>query len=134
MKSATILGLLALSVTVMAGGLFAQFPDISATWVGTTDFPNTPNEDPVTIVLKKSGDSYTGTITVATAKAVPMENLKLEDEDTFTFEFILPVDNANVKVKARLNVVSDKVVGNKLMGAWTMETGEYGTLDLSRKK
>ncbi len=134
MKRATILALLGLLMTAPAGVLFAQFPDISATWVGTTDFPNTPDEDPVTLVLKKAGDSYTGTITVATAKEVPVTNLKIEDEDSFTFEFLMPMGNDKVKVKARLDIISDKVDGNKLMGAWTMESGDYGSLDLTRKK
>ena len=134
MKRATILALLGLLATSMAGLLFAQFPDLSATWVGTTDFPTTPEEDPVTLVLKKAGDSYTGMITVATAKAVPLDNFKIEDEDSFTFEFVMPVGNDKVKVKARLDVVSDKVDGNKLVGAWTTENGDYGSLDLTRKK
>lgn len=134
MKSATILALLGLLMTAMAGILFAQFPDISATWVGTTDFPNTPDEDPVTLVLKKAGTSYTGTITVATTKEIPLENFKIGDEDSFTFEFMMPVGDNKVKVKARLDVVSDSVDGNKLMGAWTMDSGDYGSLDLTRKK
>ncbi len=134
MKRATILALLGLLIATSAGVLFAQFPDISATWVGTTDFPNTPNEDPVVLVLKKAGTSYTGTITVATAKEVPLTNIKIEDEDSFTFEFMMPMGNDRVKVKARLDIISDKVDGNKLMGAWTMESGDYGSLDLTRKK
>lgn len=134
MKRATILALLGLLMTAMAGILFAQFPDIGATWVGTTDFPNTPEEDPVTLVLKKAGTSYTGTITVATAKEIPLENFKIGDEDSFTFEFMMPVGNNKVKVKARLDVVSDSVDGNKLMGSWFMDSGDYGSLDLSRKK
>lgn len=134
MKRLTILGLLALFLTIMASPLFAQFPDIGATWVGTTDFPNTPDEDPITLVLKKAGTSYTGTITVATANAVPVENFKIEDEDSFTFEFMMPVGNDKVRVKARLDVISDRVDGNKLMGAWSMDSGDYGSLDLTRKK
>ncbi len=134
MKKVTIATLLGLFVTVAVGVLYAQFPDVAATWIGTTDFPNTPDEDPVILVLKKTGASYTGTITVATAKATPLENLKLEDDDTFTFEFFMPIGDQKVKVKARLDVLSDRVDGNKLMGAWTMESGEYGSLDLARKK
>ncbi len=134
MKRAAILALLGLLMTAPAGILFAQFPDISATWVGTTDFPNTPEEDPVTLVLKKAGTSYTGTITIATAKEISLENFKIGDEDSFTFEFMMPVGGNMVKVKARLDVVSDTVDGNKLMGSWFMESGDYGSLDLTRKK
>jgi hypothetical protein len=134
MKRATTVALLGLLATLAPGVLFAQFPDIAATWVGTTDFPGTPNEDPVTLVLKKAGNSYTGTITVATAKETPLENFKLDDEDTFTFEFVMPVGDQKMRVKARLDVIEDRVLGNKLMGAWTADSGEYGSLDLSRKK
>jgi hypothetical protein len=134
MKTETILTLVVLLVTFSAGLLPAQASDISGTWVGTTDFPNTPDIDPVTLILKKAGNSYAGTITVATAKEVALENLKIEDEDTVTFAFVLPIGNDKVKVKARVDILSDKVDGSKLMGAWTMETGEYGSLDLTRKK
>jgi hypothetical protein len=134
MKKATILVLSVLVMTFVAGILLAQTPDISGTWVGTTDFPTTPDIDPVTLILKKAGTSYTGTITVATAKEVVLENFKIEDDDTISFAFILPMGNDKVKVKARLDIISDKVDGNKLMGAWNMETGDYGGLDLTRKK
>ncbi len=134
MKRATVVFLSGLYLTFGAGVLSAQIPDISATWVGTTDFPNTPDEDPVTLVLKKTGNTYTGIITVATAKETPVENFKIDDEDSLTFEFVMPVGNQKVRVKARLDIVSDSVDGNKLMGAWTMESGEYGSLDLTRKK
>jgi hypothetical protein len=134
MKKATILTLSVLLVTFFAGILLAQIPDISGTWVGTTDFPNTADIDPVTLILKKAGTSCTGTITVATAKEVALENLKIEDEDTISFTFLLLIGNGKAKVKARLDIINDKVDGNKLMGAWTLETGEYGSLDLTRKK
>jgi hypothetical protein len=121
-------------MTFFAGILLAQIPDISGTWVGTTDFPTTPDIDPVTLILKKAATSYTGTITVATAKEAALENFKIEDEDTISFTFVLLMGNDKVKVKARLDIINDKVDGNKLMGAWTMETGDYGSLDLTRKK
>jgi hypothetical protein len=134
MKKAMILAFSALLVTCFAGILCAQIPDLSGTWVGTTDFPNTPDIDPVTLILKKAGTSYTGSITVANAKEVALENFKVEDEDTISFTFLLPIGNDKAKVKARLDIINDKVEGNKLMGAWTLETGEYGSLDLARKK
>jgi hypothetical protein len=134
MNKAAILTLSLLLMTVFAGVLCAQVPDISGTWVGTTDFPNTADIDPVTLMLKQAGTSYTGTITVATAKEVALENFKIEDEDTISFTFLLLVGNDKVKVKARLDLITDKLIGSKLMGAWTLETGEYGGLDLTRKK
>jgi hypothetical protein len=135
MKRATILALTLLftafaSITILA----QQMPDISGTWVGDTDFPNTPEVDHVTLVLNKAGDSYTGNITVATAKAAPLENLKIEDEDTFSFSFSMLVGKDTVKVTAKLDILDDKELGHKLVGAWTMESGEYGSFDLSPKK
>lgn len=135
MKRATILVLALLFVVFAAVTLLArQFPDISGTWVGDTDFPNTPEIDRVTLVLKKAGDSYSGSITVATAKEVALENVKIEDEDTFSFAFRMLVGKDTVKVTAKLDVLNDKVMGHKLLGAWTMETGEYGSFDLEPKK
>jgi hypothetical protein len=135
MKRATILFLALLFVGFAAVALLAQqFPDISGTWVGDTDFPNTQEIDHVTLVLKKAGDSYSGTITVATAKEVALENVKIEDEDTFSFAFRMLVGKETVKVTAKLDVLNDKVMGHKLLGAWTMETGEYGSFDLEPKK
>jgi hypothetical protein len=135
MKRATVLGFALLFVVFAAATLLAQqFPDISGTWVGDTDFPNTPEVDHVTLVLKKAGDSYSGMITVATAKEVALENVKIEDEDTFSFAFRMLVGKDTVKVTAKLDVLNDKVMGHKLLGAWTMETGEYGSFDLEPKK
>jgi hypothetical protein len=121
---------LAFSVAV----LFAQTPDFSGTWVGETDFPNTPGVDPVTLVLKKAGNSYSGTIAISKAAEVPMENFKIEDEDTISFYFPIKTQGGTVKVKARLDFINDKVDGEKMMGAWTMESGDYGSFDLKRKK
>ena len=137
MKRAAVLVLTVLTVLCTAFGaatIFQQFPDISGTWVGETDFPNTPDVDPVTLVLKKAGDSYSGTITVATAKEVALENFKIEDEDTCSFGFTMIIGGTKVQVKAKLDIINDKVDGNKLMGAWSLESGEYGSLDLTRKK
>jgi hypothetical protein len=121
---------LAFSVAV----LFAQTLDFSGTWVGETDFPNTPGIDRVTMVLKKAGNSYSGTIVIAKAAEVPLDNFKVEDEDTITFYFPIKTESGTVKVKARLDFLNDKVDGESLMGAWTMESGDYGSLDLKRKK
>ena len=134
MKRATIFVLTVLCVAFLALTIYAQMPDLSGTWVGDTDFPNTPDVDHVTLALKKAGDSYTGTITVATAKEVALENFKIEDEDTFSFDFVMPIGNDKAKVNAKLDIINDKVDGNKLMGAWTLDSGEYGSLELMRKK
>ena len=137
MKRAAVLMLLGLLTTFATWALPAQqakFPDIAGTWVGTTDFPSTPDKDPVTLVLKRAGDSFAGTIAVGKTKEVALENVKIEDEDTFSFEFSLTVGEDTDRVKAKLDVINDRLIGNKLLGGWTMDDGSYGTLDLQYKK
>jgi hypothetical protein len=137
MKRVTVLSLLALLMTFATLTLPAQqdrFPDITGTWVGETDLPSTPDKDPVTLVLKKAGGSFAGTIAVGKAKEVVLENVKIDDEDTFSFEFSLALGEETNRVKAKLDVINDRLVGNKLLGSWTMDDGSYGALDLQRKK
>ncbi len=37
-------------------------------------------------------------------------------------------------VKVKLDVINDKLLGNSLMGAWTMDSGDYGRLELNSQK
>jgi len=111
-----------------------KFPDITGTWVGETDFPATDEKDPVTLVLKKAGDTFTGTIAVGNGKETKLEDVKIEDEDTFSFVFSLSLGGETNLVKAKLDVISDRVIGNKLLGSWTTDDGSYGALDLQPKK
>ena len=101
---------------------------------GQTDFPNTPDKDPLVLVLKKAAASYSGTIAVGAAKPQALENFQIEDEDTFSFEFSISTGDDTTKVKAKLDVIDDKIDGNKLMGAWNMESGDYGSIELIRQK
>lgn len=134
MKRATVLMLSALLIGLTAITLFGQSPDISGTWIGDTDFPSTPDQDPVTLILKKAGSAYSGTIAIGTAKEVALENFAFDDEDTIGFDFVITVDKNRVKVHAKLDIINDKLEGNKLMGSWVMEDGRYGALELVRKK
>ncbi len=134
MKSATILLFSALLLGMSAITLFGQTPDISGTWVGETDFPTTPDTDPVTLVLKKTDTTYSGTIVIGTGKEVALANVVFEDEDTIGFDFYMTADKERVRVHAKLDVINDKLEGNKLMGSWVIEDGSYGSLELVRKK
>jgi hypothetical protein len=137
MKKATLLlqfVLLMAPATLTLPAQQAKFPDIAGTWVGETDFPATPEKDPVTLVLKKAGDSFTGTITVGKGKASALENVTIEDEDTFSFIFTLTMGQDQSKVKAKLDAIDDKLIGHKLIGSWAMDDGSYGTLELQPQK
>jgi hypothetical protein len=134
MKPGTILILSVLWMTFAATALFGQTPDISGTWVGDTEIPNSTDTSHVTLVLKKADASYSGTITLWNAKNAAIENFAFEDEDTFGFEFVMPSGTDKIRVKVRLDIIDDRLLGNKLMGSWVMEDGTYGSLDLARSK
>jgi hypothetical protein len=135
MKKATILFVTFLFTIMMPFAIYSQsVADVSGTWIGTTDFPNTPGKDSIVLTLKKQGDSFSGTIKVGQAKDVPCEKLAFSDEDSFSFEFVLDNGDSKVRIVAKLDYASDKLLGNKLMGAWTIESGEYGILELELKK
>ncbi len=84
--------------------------------------------------LKKEGNSYAGTIAVGKTKEVAIKNLRIDDEDSFSFEFVLTLGNKISPAKAKLDVISDIVLGSRLMGSWYLDDGSYGALDLSLKK
>ncbi len=109
-------------------------PDVSGTWVGQTEMPNTSDKVDVTLALKKGAKDYSGTISLAAAKNAPLVDFSWQDEDTLQFSFDMPGEGDPVRVKVKLDVISDVLQGNKRMGTWVMDDGSYGTLDLLRKK
>jgi hypothetical protein len=117
-----------------AASLSAQTPDISGTWVGDTELPNSTGTSHVTLILKKADASYSGTITLGSAKDAAIEKFAFEDEDTFNFEFVMPGGDDKIRVKVKLDIIDDRLSGKKLMGGWAMEDGSYGSLDLQRSK
>jgi hypothetical protein len=126
--------LLALASMALYGQTQFKPLDVSGTWTGDTELPNSDAPDHVTLILKKAGDSFSGTITMLGAKDVAIGNLSFEDEDTFSFEFTTTSGGNKNLVKVKLDVINDKVVGNSLMGAWTMDSGDYGRMELTPKK
>jgi hypothetical protein len=137
MKRAMILVLPVLLMTFATIKLLAQeikFADITGTWIGETNFPDSPDKDLVTLVLKKAGDSFTGTIAVGKTKEVALANVTIEDEDTFSFEFSMTYGGNTNMVKVKLDFLNDKLMGRRLMGSWMRDDGSYGSLDLQPKK
>jgi len=112
----------------------SKIADLTGTWAGQTEMPGTTDKVDVTLVLKKAGKDYSGTISLAGAKNAALGDFSWEDEDTFQFSFSMPGDGDPVKVKVKLDIISDEILGNKLMGSWFVEDGTYGALDLQRKK
>jgi hypothetical protein len=126
--------LLAFAGTSLYGQTQFKPLDVSGTWTGDTELPNSDTKDHVTLILKKAGDSFSGTITMMGVKDAAVENLSFEDEDTFSFQFTVTSGGNKNVVKVKLDVINDKLLGNSMMGAWTMDSGDYGRLELNTKK
>jgi len=123
MKKA-ILGVMGL-ILVVAGAVAAPAVDVSGTWKGTTYIADRDAYDDLTIVLKKEGASYTGTVTdsLQMAQESAIQNVKLEAEElSFDFTIFDGQDYLTVHATA-------KVEGQKLVGKWEIvgsdSTGQF---------
>jgi hypothetical protein len=130
MKSFKACLLAAALLVVAAGSHSAQTPDLGGTWVGDTVVPNSQEKDIVTLVLKKDGASYTGTLSdsMGMAVSVPLEKVKIE-KGTLTFEFVVQTGEQPMRIYTTL-----KISGEKLIGSWTSEDNSTGNLEMTRKK
>jgi hypothetical protein len=129
MKAVTSL-LLVIFLVCIAAPIFGQNKDLSGTWSGETVVPNAQDKDVITMVLKKAGDSYTGTISdsLGMLNGTPLEKVKFE-KDTLIFEFI--VSTGGQEIRARTTF---KISGEKLVGSWETEDGATGPLEMTRTK
>ena len=90
----------------------AQAADLSGTWLGKTEVPDT-GTDEVTMVLTKAKTGYSGTVTDSLGmlnKDTEIKDVKL-DGDELTFSFLLSDGTTEI-------VVSLTVSGEKLIGRW----------------
>ena len=130
MKRVTIFVLVAVVATLGAGMLLGQNTDLSGTWVGETMVPNSTDKDGLSLVLKKDGASYSGTMTdsMGMVNGVSLESVKFEN-GTLSFKFNAgPADQA-MRISTTLKLANDKLVGS-----WVDDQGDTGALELVRKK
>jgi hypothetical protein len=130
MKRVTIFALAAVVATLAAGIVFGQNTDLSGTWVGETVVPNSADKDGLSLVLKKDGASYSGTMTdtMGMVNGAILENVKMEN-GTLSFQFNAgPTDQA-IRISTTLKLIDDKLVGS-----WVDDQGDTGPLALVRKK
>jgi hypothetical protein len=125
---AKLLVLTMVAAALAAGVLCAQTADLTGTWVGATMVNNEQNT--LTLVLKKDGDSYSGTLSdsMGMADQAPLQKVKLE-KDSLSFYFILFPGSQDTRID-----VAIKVTEAKLLGTWTTEAGDSGAFELQRKK
>lgn len=128
MKKLILLIFLTVALVFALGPLFGQGTDLTGTWEGTTYVPDA-GDDQVTLVLRKEGETYSGTVTDSMQLAVEsnLENVKFEN-GTLTAEFT--IFNGSDYVRIRLTL---KVSGELLVGNWEDPDGETGNLEMKRK-
>jgi len=128
MKKLIFLLFLTVALVFVVGPLFAQETDLTGTWEGTTYVSNA-GDDQVTLVLKKEGETYSGTFTDSMQLAIEskLENTKFLD-GTLTAEFMIFNGADYIRISLTL-----KVSGELLVGNWEEPSGQTGTLELKRK-
>jgi len=128
MKKSIFLFLFTVMLAFAVGLLFGQETDLTGTWEGTTYVPDS-GDDQITLVLKKEGETYSGTVTdsMQLANESKLENAKFAD-GTLTAEFIIFNGSDYMRISLTL-----KVSGELLVGHWEDPGGETGNLELKRK-
>jgi hypothetical protein len=128
-KITSTLSLFAFLLTLSCGIFFCQEVDLSGTWEGKTEVPDTPEPDQLTLVIEKIDGEYRGTIndSLGFAEDAELEDVEFKD-NTFTFSFTIFDGFEYDTVYATL-----KVEGNRMSGSWESEGGTSGSVELVKK-
>ncbi len=128
-RTASLLAMIAFLLTLSCGISFCQEVDLSGTWEGTTEVPDSPEPDQLTLVLEKIDGEYSGTITDSLGFAEDAELKDIEFKgNTLTFNFTIFDGFEYATVYATLTVEGDKMSGH-----WETEDGNSSTVELERK-
>jgi hypothetical protein len=102
--------------------------DISGTWVGDTEIPD-QGVDEMTLVIEKSGESYTATISDSFGMVTDAECEDLEYKDnTLTFNISIFDGYSDMTVYITL-----KVDGDTMTGHWETEDGNTGEITMEKQ-
>ncbi len=125
-KITSVLSLFAFLLTLSCGISLSQEVDLSGTWEGKTEVPDSPEPDQLTVVIEKIDGEYRGTIndSLGFAEDAEMEDIKFED-NTLTFSFTIFDGFEYSTIYATL-----KVEGNRMIGNWESEEGTSGPVEL----
>jgi hypothetical protein len=128
-KITSILSLLVFLLILSYGISFCQEVDLSGTWEGTTEVPDAPEPDQITLVLEKIDGEYSGTFTdsLGFAEDAELENIELKG-NALTFSFTIFNGFEYQMIYATLTVE-----GNKMSGNWESDDGSSGPVELKRK-
>ncbi len=124
----SILSFLAFLLILSCGISFCQEIDLSGTWEGTTEVPDIPEPDQITVVLEKIDGEYSGTFTDSLGFAEEAELADIEFKDnTLTFSFTIFDGFEYAMIYATLTVE-----GNKMSGTWESDDGSSGPVELEK--
>jgi hypothetical protein len=103
--------------------------DLTGTWTGYTIIGDGSRAD-FSLILAKSGETYTGKITDETGVIPEMQikNVVFKNPD-LAFEIDFPNGTATQLIKIEL-----KLEGESLKGGWVDEEGNSNIIELARKK
>lgn len=129
-KTASILAAMAFLLFLAPGVSFSGEVDLSGTWVGTTEVPDNPEMDEMTLILEKTEKGYTGTISdsFGFAQEEELEDVEFKDE-TLSFSFTIYNGEEYMLVYVDLTVGEDS-----MSGSWKLEDGTSASIELKRKE
>jgi len=121
--------LVILAFLAILGVLFAVAApaDLSGTWIGKTTIPNGTQDD-MTLVLKKTGAIYSGTLEDSLGmipQGTELKDVKLEKNE-LTANFTI-TDGTPIKFTLTVS-------GDKMNGQWEDSGGSTGVLEFEKKK
>jgi hypothetical protein len=119
------------SIPLMSGLLIAQDSDISGTWIGDAAVPGSTESDRLTLILEKSGDSYSGKLSdsLGLASGAPLEDVTFINND-LRFRVSAKRGGQDIKLRVGLNFFL-----GRLIGFWGIpDTINNSVLDLSRQE
>jgi hypothetical protein len=126
-RRSLILGLALALILGNTGFLLAHAKDLSGTWKGNTIINGM--EETLTLVLKKSGESYTGTVTDSAgfSNETEIESVEVEGEQ---LRFTFPIDTGGAYMTINITLT---VSGNEMTGEWTSDDGGSGPIELKKE-
>ena len=118
---------LLLGLTFTAG--LGQGMDLSGTWQGTTEIPDSQEVDEVILVLEKTEQGYTGTLTdsLGFAQHEEIENIEFEDNN-LSFSFTIFNGEDYLQIVMHLTIDSE----NSMSGYWELEDGSSSSIQLKK--
>ncbi|MFQ5721921.1 MAG: hypothetical protein ACE5GI_05475 [Candidatus Aminicenantales bacterium] len=107
----------------------SQGLDLSGTWKGTTEIPDSQDVDEITLVLTKTTEGYKGTVSdsFGFAQNEEIEDVEFEDNN---FSFSFTIFNGEDYMRVFMNLTIDSE--DSLSGYWELEDGSSSSIELKK--